>query len=137
MRIKAIAVAGLVASTLVTTSAAQAQVTTQATQSHSYPLQPAPSPQPDPTSEAQDLRQQIAELNSEWDSLTADQRNQRIAQLQQQVTMVDENSRNLPQDQKAQVDLVLLPSLIDLGDLLRKAQSPNQPCFFPLCLPGL
>ncbi|MBV8964856.1 MAG: hypothetical protein JO191_01635 [Mycobacteriaceae bacterium] len=137
MRIKAIAVAGLVASTLVTASAAQAQVTTQATQSHSYPLQPAPSPQPDPTSEAQDLRQQIAELNSEWDSLTADQRNQRIAQLQQQVTMVDENSRNLPQDQKAQVDLVLLPSLIDLGDLLRKAQSPNQPCFFPLCLPGL
>jgi hypothetical protein len=88
--------------------------------------------------EAEELRRQISELDASWGSLTPEQRNQRIAQLQKQVTMVDEDSRNLPQDQKAAVDAILLPSLIQLADLVRKAQTPPQgPCVFPFCLPGL
>lgn len=136
MRITAIVVAGLLASTLVTASPAPAEATAQPALSHFYPLQPSFSQSPQ--SEAEELRRQIAELDASWDSLTPDQRNQRIAQLQQQVTKVDLDSRNLPQDQKAQVDAILLPSLIHLADLLRKAQTPpTSPCIFPFCLPGL
>jgi hypothetical protein len=63
-------------------------------------------------------------------------RNQRIAGLKQQVTKVDLDSRNLPQDQKAGVDAILLPSLLHLADLLRKVQTPpTSPCIFPACLP--
>jgi hypothetical protein len=129
MRITAIAVAGLVAGTLVTASAAQAEVTAQPAQSHFYPLQPAPSPG-DPASEAQELRQQISELHDNWDSLTPEQRNQQIAQLQQQVTAVDRDTRNLPPYQKAAVEATLLPSAMELADLLGKAQAsnPQQPC---------
>jgi TolA-binding protein len=130
MRITAIAVAGLVASTLVTASAAQAEVTAQPAQSHFYPLQPPPGPSPDPAAEAQELRQQISELHDNWDSLTPAQRNQQIAQLQQQVTAVDRDTRNLPPDQKAAVEATLLPSAVELADLLGKAQAsnPQQPC---------
>lgn len=143
MRITAMAAAALVASTLVTASAAQAEVTAQPALSHFYLLQlaprrPTPSLASDPMSEAQELRRQISELDASWDSLTPEQRNQRIAQLQQQVTRVDQDSRNLPQDQKAAVDAILLPSLVELADLLRKAQTPpTSPCIFPFCLPGL
>src|SRR5262249_15657644 len=143
MRITAIAVAGLMASTLVTASPAQAAVTAQPVLSHSYLLQPSPlSPAPrlggDPTSEAEQLRRQISELDASGASLTSEQRNQRIAQVQQQVTMVDKDSRNLPPNQKAAVDAIPLPSLIQLSELLRKAQTPPQgPCIFPFCLPGL
>lgn len=128
MRITAIALAGLVASTLVTASAAQAEVTAQPAQSHFYPLQPPPSP--DPAGEAQQLRQQISDLHDNWDGLTPEQRNQQIAQLQQQVTAVDRDTRNLPPDQKAAVEATLLPSALELADLLGKAQAsnPNQPC---------
>jgi hypothetical protein len=136
MRITAIAVAGLLASTLVTASPAQAEVTAQPALSHFYPTR---SPlMLSPQSEAEDLRQQIDDLDADWESLTPEQRNQRIAQLQQQVTRVDLDSRNLPQDQKAQVDAILLPSLVHLASLLRKAQTPpTSPCIFPFCLPGL
>ena len=128
MRITAIAVAGLVARTLVTASAAQAEVTVQPAQSHFYPLQPSPSP--DPAAEAQELRQQISDLHANWDSLTPEQRNQQIAQLQQQVTAVDRDTRSLPPDQKAAVESTLLPSAVELFDLLGKAQAsnPQQPC---------
>jgi len=96
MRITAIAVAGLVAGTLMTASPAQA----------------------DPSSEVQELQQQISELHDNWDSLTPDQRNQRIAQLQQQVTTVDRD-----------IQAPLVPSTLELADLLRKAQSSApQPC---------
>jgi hypothetical protein len=88
--------------------------------------------------EAQELRRQISELHDSWDSLTPAQRNQRMAQLQQQVTTVDQDTRNLPPDQKAAVNAVLLPSVVELADLLRKAQTPpTSPCIFPFCLPGL
>jgi hypothetical protein len=143
MRITAIALAALVASTLVTASAARAEVTAQPALSHYHPLEPAPGrPTPslgsDPMWEAQELRRQISELHDSWDSLTPAQRNQRMAQLQQQVTTVDQDTRNLPPDQKAAVNAVLLPSVVELADLLRKAQTPpTSPCIFPFCLPGL
>jgi hypothetical protein len=136
MRITAIAVAALLASTMVTASPVQAEVTAQPALSRFYPLRPSPSLSPQ--SEAEELRQEIDDLDADWESLTPDQRNQRIAQLQQQVTRVDLDSRNLPQDQKAQVDAILLPSLIHLASLVRKAQTPpTSPCVFPFCLPGL
>jgi hypothetical protein len=135
MRITAIAIAGLVAGTLVTASPAQADVTAPPALSHFYPLQPSFSLSP--LSDAEELRQQIADLDAGWESLTPEQRNQRIAQLQQLVTNVDLETRNMPPDQKAPVEGVLLPSILHLADLLRKAQGPNQPCYFPFCLPGL
>jgi hypothetical protein len=116
MRITAIVIAGLAATTLVTAGPAWA----------------------DPQSDAQELRRQISELDGSWDSLTPQQRNQRIAGLQQQVTQVDLETRHGPQDQLAQVDAILLPSMIHLADLVRKAQTPpTSPCVFPACLPGL
>jgi hypothetical protein len=136
MRITAIAVAGLLAGTLLTASPAQSEAPSPSALSHSYPLRPSPALSPQ--SEAETLRDQIDDLDASWDSLTPEQRNQRIAQLQQQVTKVDMDSRNLPEDQKAQVDAILLPSLIHLANLLRKVQTPpTSPCVFPLCLPGL
>ena len=131
--------AGLVAGALVTASPAEAQVTAQPALSHSYPLQPppAPGPQTDPRSEVAELQRQVSELHDRWDSLTPEQRQQRLAQLQQQATTVSNDVQNLPPDQRPEVQLRLWQTTIQLVDLLRKAQSPNQPCFFPACLPGL
>jgi len=135
MRITAIAIAGLTAGTLVTASPAQADVAAQPALSHFYPLQPSFSLSPQ--SDAEEVRREIADLDAAWDSLTPAERNQRLAQIQQQLTNLDFETRNMPQDQTAGVDLILLPSLVNLGRLLGKAQGPNQPCYFPFCLPGL
>jgi len=136
-RITAIIEAGLLAAAVLTAHPAHADAMPQPAPSHFYPLQPPPV-QSDPFAEAEELRRQIADLDASWDGLTKEQRNQRIAGLQQQVTKVDLDSRNLPQDQKAAVDAILLPSLIQLADLLRKVQTPpTSPCIFPACLPGL
>jgi hypothetical protein len=135
MRIIAVVEAFLVAGALLAAGPVKAEVTAQPAPSHFYPLQPAPPA--DPRAEAEELRRQIEDLDGNWDSLSPATRNQRIAGLQQQVTKVDMDTRNVPQDQKAGVDAILLPSIIQLGDLLRKAQGPNQPCYFPACLPGL
>ena len=136
-KITATVVAILVAGTLGTASPARAEVTVQPALGRFYPLQPSPV-QSDPFSEAEELRRQIADLDASWDSLTPQQRNQRIAGVQQQVTKGDLDSRNLPQDQKAGVDAILLQSLVHLADLLRKVQTPpTSPCIFPACLPGL
>jgi len=78
MRITAIVGAGLLAGTLVTASPAQAGVMVQPALSHFYPLQPSPSLPSDPRSEAEELRRQISDLDASWDSLTPEQRNQRI-----------------------------------------------------------
>jgi hypothetical protein len=94
MRLTGIAVAGLVAGTLLTASPAQAMP--------SFPLSPQ--------SDAEDVRQQIADLDAVWDSLTPGQRNQRFTQIQQGLTKLDFETRNVPQDQKAGVDLILLPA---------------------------
>jgi hypothetical protein len=136
MRPIAIVEALLVAGALLAAGPARAEAPAPPALSHLYPLQPS-LPLGDPMAEAEELQRQIADLDGSWDSLTPAQRNQRIAGLQQQVTQVDLDSRNLPQDQKAGVDAILLPSLGHLADLLRKAQGPNQPCYFPFCLPGL
>jgi hypothetical protein len=131
MRITAIAVAGLLAGTLMTASAPQAEVRAQPALSHFYPLQPPPSPGPgsDPSSEVQELQRQISELHDSWDTLAPEQRNQRIAQLQQQVTTVDKDTKNLPPDQRASVEAPLFSSAAELADLLGKAQSSApQPC---------
>jgi hypothetical protein len=109
MRITAIAVAGLVAGTLLTASPAQA--------TPSLPLSPQ--------SDAQDVRQQIADLDAEWDGLTPGQRNQRFTQIQQGLTKLDFETRNVPQDQKAGVDLILLPALGNLGSLYQRVR-PGQ-----------
>jgi hypothetical protein len=136
-KIAALVASGLVAGTLVSGSPARADAVAQPALGHAYPLQPPPGP-PDPFAEADELRRQIADLDADWDGLSPAQRNQRIAGLQQQVTKVDLDSRNLPQDQKAGVDAILLPSLVHLADLLRKVQTPpTSPCIFPACLPGL
>jgi hypothetical protein len=136
-KIVATVASGLLAGTLVAASPVRADVAVQPALGHFYPLQPPPGP-PDPFAEADELRRQIADLDASWESLTPAQRNQRIAGLQQQVTKVDLDSRNLPQDQKAGVDAILLPSLVHLADLLRKVQTPpTSPCIFPACLPGL
>jgi hypothetical protein len=136
-KIAALVASGLVAGTLVAAGPALADVAVQPAPGHFYPLQPPPGP-PDPFGEADELRRQIADLDANWESLTPAQRNQRIAGLQQQVTKVDLDSRDLPQDQKAGVDAILLPSLVHLADLLRKVQTPpTSPCIFPACLPGL
>jgi hypothetical protein len=131
MRITAITLAGLLASTLVTASAVQAEVTAQPAKGHFYPLQPSPGPstQSDPGPEALELSGQVSELHDSWDSLTPEQRNQQLAQLQQQVTRLDKDLQNLPPNQRAPVEAILLPSIIELADLLGKAQSSApQPC---------
>jgi hypothetical protein len=138
MRITAIVEAVLVAGALLAAGPARAEVTALPTLSHFYPLQPPPGLPADPMAEADELSRQISDLDASWDGLTPEQRNQRIAGLQQQVTKVDLDTRNLPQDQKAGVDAILLPSILHLADLLGKVQTPPQgPCVFPLCLPGL
>ena len=136
MKFIAIVEAFLVAAALLAAGPVKAEVTVQPATSHFYPLQPS-LPLGDPMAEAEELQRQIADLDGSWDSLNPAQRNQRIAGLQQQVTQVDLDSRNLPQDQKAGVDAILLPSLGHLAALLMKAQGPNRPCYFPACLPGL
>lgn len=136
-KITATVVSGLVAGALVAAGPAAADVAAQPTVGHVYPLRPLIS-QGDPFAEADELRRQIADLDASWEGLSPAERNQRIKGLQDQVTKVDLDSRNLPQDQKAGVDAILLPSLIHLADLLRKVQTPpTSPCIFPACLPGL
>lgn len=135
MRIIAIVEALLVAGALLAAGPVKAEVPVQPAPTHFYPLQPAPPG--DAYAEADELQRQIADLDANWDNLPPAVRNQRIAGLQQLVTRVDLDSRNMPQDQKAGVDAILLPSLGHLAALVMKAQGPNQPCYFPACLPGL
>jgi hypothetical protein len=113
MRITAIAIAGLVAGTLITASPARADA--------ARPLQPSFTLSPQ--SDAEEVRREIADLDASWDSLTPAQRNQRFTQIQQGLTNLDFETRNMPQDQKAGVDGILLPSLISLGNLYRKVRN--------------
>ncbi|POX98749.1 hypothetical protein C3469_20000 [Mycobacterium kansasii] len=137
MKITAIAAAGLMAGMLLTASPAHAELTAKPQASGIRPLQPAPRVEPDPRSEVQELLQQISDLDDSWDSLTPQQRQQRVAQLQQQVTVVDRGTRNLPADQQPEVQAMLSMAVVKLVDLVMKAQPPGSPCYFPFCLPGL
>jgi peptidoglycan hydrolase CwlO-like protein len=126
----------LVTNILVPASAAQAEVPTQLTMAHFYRQQPAPTPETDPRTEVQELQQQISELHDSWDSITPDQRSARIAELQKQVTAVDQHIHNLPPEQQQEVEAMLLWSTIQLFDLLRMAQaSQPQPCVLFVCPP--
>jgi hypothetical protein len=136
MRIIAIVEAVLVAGALLAAGPVKAEPSAPPASTQFNPMRPS-LPLGDPMAEADDLQRQIADLDNSWDSLSPAERNQRIAGLQQLVTQVDMDSRNLPQDQKAGVDAILLPSLGHLAALVMKAQGPNQPCYFPACLPGL
>lgn len=131
MKITVIAAAGLVAGMLLTASPAHGEVTAAPQVSGVQLLQPAPRLESDPRSEVQDLRQQISDLDDSWDSLTPQQRQQRIAQLQQQVTVVDRDTRNLPPDQQPEVQAMLSMAIVKLVDLVMKAQPPGSPCYFP------
>ena len=121
MRITALAMAGLAAGTLVTASPAQADVAAHSAPSHLQPSVPL-----SPQSDAEDVRRQIADLDAAWDSLTPAQRNQRFTQIQQSLTKLDFETQNVPQDQKAGVDAILLPSLLNLASLYRKAKDVPQ-----------
>ena len=121
MRITALAIAGLAAGTLVTASPAQADAAVQPAPSHLQPSVPL-----SPQSDAEDVRHQIADLDAAWDSLTPAQRNQRFTQIQQSLTKLDFETQNMPQDQKAGVDGILLPSLMNLASLYRKAKAVPQ-----------
>ena len=127
MKITVLAMAGLVAGTLMTASPARADV--------ARPQQPSFTLSPQ--SDAEEVRREIADLDASWGNLSPADRNQRLTQIQNQLTNLDFETRNMPQNQKAGVDLILLPSLVNLGRLVGKAQGPNQPCYFPACLPGL
>lgn len=134
-RIAGLAITALVASGLgLAAGTAQAEVTAQPALSRFYPLQPSPS---DPRSEVQELLRQTTELHDNWDSLSQDQRNQQLNQLQHQATTAQKDIQNVPPDQRPEVEAMLWQAVGELADLLGRAQSPNQPCFFPLCLPGL
>ncbi|UXA07894.1 hypothetical protein KXD96_07230 [Mycobacterium sp. SMC-2] len=137
MKTIAMVAAALAAGALATAGCAQAEVTAAPIPSHVRPLQPPPAPQSDPESEVAELQRQVADLHDNWDNLTPAQRQQRVAQLQQQATTVSNDVQNLPPAQRPGVELRLLQTMFALFDLVRKAQGPNQPCYFPACLPGL
>jgi NhaP-type Na+/H+ and K+/H+ antiporter len=132
VKITAIITACLVAGTLMTAGPAQAELTAQPA------LSPIQKLQNDARSEVQELLRQISELDDQWDGLSPAERNQRIAGLQQQVTVVDRDTRNLPPEQRPEVEAMLGVAVVRLADILRKEQTPpTSPCVFPLCLPGL
>lgn len=135
MKIITIAVAGLLAGTLLTASPAHAEVTAHPLPVRVYPLQPNLGS--DLRSEVRDLLQQISDLDDSWDNITPEARQQRLAQLQQQVTIVDKETRGLPAEQQPQVQAMLGMAVIKLANILRRAQPPDSPCYLPSCLPGL
>ena len=107
-------IAGLTAS-LIATAVAAATTTTPAWA--------------DPVSDVQELQQQVSDLHDNWDTLTPQQRSQRLAQLQSLVTTVDQETRDLPPDQKAAVEGPLIPATFELAQLFGKAHSSaGQPC---------
>lgn len=135
MKITAMVATGLVAGALATAGCAQAEVAAAPVGSRFYAS--APAPQADPEAEVAELQRQVNDLHDNWDTLTPAQRQQRLTQLQQQSTTVSNDVQNLPPVQRPGVELRLLQTMLALFDLVRKAQGPNQPCYFPACLPGL
>src|SRR4051794_23294876 len=101
MKITATVLAGLVAGTLVTANPAQAEVTVPPA------LTPVLKLQADPKAEVQELLRQISELDDQWGALTPAERNQRSAGFQQQVTIVDRESHDLPPEQRPEVQALL------------------------------
>jgi len=122
MRIAAIALAGLVATSVLTANPAQADVVAAPAPAHFYPLQPPPVPviDPDPVVAVQNFQGQIAELHDMWGTLSPDERSQRLKALQQVAPLIDAETRNLPPGQQLQVEGMLLGAVFQLTDLLRQ-----------------
>jgi hypothetical protein len=122
MKIMPIFQALLVAGALLAPAPARAEVTAQPALSHFHPLQP---PGPDARSEVQELLRQISELDDQWNGLSPAERNRRIAGLQQQVTTVDRDTRNLPPDQQPEVQGMLTLAVIRLADIMGKMRAAS------------
>ena len=122
MKIAAIALAGLVATGVLTAGTAQADVTAAPAPSHFYPLQPPTGPvvDPDPVVAVQNFQAQIAELHDTWGTLSPAERSQRLKTLQQVAPLIDAETRNLPPGQQLQVEGMLLGATFQLADLLRQ-----------------
>jgi hypothetical protein len=122
MRIAAIALAGLLASTALTASVAHADMMAGPVPAHVYPLQPPAGPvvDPDPLVAVQNFQAQISDLHDNWDSLSPDERNRRLKVLQQESPLIDAETRNLPPGQQLQVEGMLLSATLQLADLLRR-----------------
>lgn len=122
MRIAAMALAGLLAGTSLTASTAHADMLAAPAQAQFHPLQPPPGPvvDPDPLVAVQDFQRHIADLHDNWDSLSPDERNQRLQALQREAPMVEAETRNLPPGQQLQAEGMLLSAMFQLTDLLRR-----------------
>lgn len=122
MRIAAIALAGLVATGVLTPGTARADVMAAPAPAHVYPLQPPSGPviDPDPVVAVQNFQGQIAELHDMWGTLTPDERSQRLKTLQQVAPLIEAETRNLPPGQQLQVEGMLLGAVLQLTDLLRQ-----------------
>ena len=122
MRTAALALAGLVAASVLVTNPAQADTTAAPAPAHFYPLQPPPVPviDPDPVVAVQNFQGQIAELHDMWGTLSPDERSQRLKALQQVAPLIDAETRNLPPGQQLQVEGMLLGAVFQLTDLLRQ-----------------
>lgn len=122
MKIAAIALAGVAATTVLTATTAHADVTAAPATTHFYPLQPAPGLviDPDPVVAVQNFQGQIAELHDLWATLTPDERNQRIKVLQQVAPLIEAETTNLSPGQQLQVQGMLLGATFQLADLLHQ-----------------
>ena len=122
MKIAALALAGLAATTVLTANTAHADVMASPAPSHIYPLQPPSGPviDPDPVVAVQNFQGQIAELHDMWATLSPDERNQRIKVLQQVAPLIDAETRNLAPGQQLQVEGMLLAATFQLADLLHQ-----------------
>ncbi|MCB0941244.1 MAG: hypothetical protein KDB72_13540 [Mycobacterium sp.] len=122
MRIAVLVLAGLAVGAVLTATAAHAHVTAAPPPAHTHPLQPPPGPvvDPDPVVAVQNFQGQIAELHDNWQTLSPDERNQRLKTLQQTAPLIEAETRNLAPGEQLQVEGMLLSAMFQLADLLRQ-----------------
>lgn len=122
MKIMAIVVTGLLATTLVIVSPAQAQpvAAPSAVPSDLSPLRPPPSLAVDPKAEVEELLRQANELDANWDDLSPAERNQQLATLQQQLDVVKREVDNLPPNEQPEVQGMLSLVALRLAHILQR-----------------
>ena len=122
MRIAVLVLAGLAAGAVLTATAAHAHVLAAPPPAHTHPLQPPPGPvvDPDPVVAVQNFQGQIAELHDNWQTLSPDERSQRLKTLQQTAPLIEAETRNLAPGEQLQVEGMLLSAMFQLADLLRQ-----------------
>ena len=122
MRIAVLVLAGLAAGAVLTATAAHAHVLAAPPPAQTHPLQPPPGPvvDPDPVVAVQNFQGQIAELHDNWQTLSPDERNQRLKTLLQTAPLIDAETRNLAPGEQLQVEGMLLSAMFQLADLLRQ-----------------